>query len=157
MNTDNGEVIRCSSIVVATGTFLGGETHIGLETTRFGRINEPGAYSLSRSLNDAGFKLARLKTGTPPRLLKSTIDFRGLAEQVGDKPASPFSFLTDRVTNEVSLGLCFLRAFADFGAQDNQISCFQTETNARTHDIVNANLHRSVHIKETVKGDCGRI
>lgn len=101
ITTDSGEVIPCRSIVVATGTFLGGETHIGLETTRFGRINEPGAYSLSRSLDEAGFKLARLKTGTPPRLLKDSIDFRGLAEQLGDRPASPFSFLSDRVANEV--------------------------------------------------------
>lgn len=100
---DMGEVIPCKSIVVATGTFLGGETHIGLETTPFGRLNEPASHSLSRSLKDAGFKLARLKTGTPPRLDKKTINFDGLAKQEGDNPASPFSFLTDKVANEVSL------------------------------------------------------
>lgn len=94
-------MIPCKSVVVATGTFLGGETHIGLETTPFGRINEPAAYSLSRSLKEAGFNLARLKTGTPPRLRKSSINFQGLAEQIGDHPASPFSFMTDRVANEV--------------------------------------------------------
>ncbi|ORY75661.1 glucose inhibited division protein A-domain-containing protein [Leucosporidium creatinivorum] len=135
LRVDQGEVIPCKSIVIATGTFLGGETHIGLETTPFGRINEPAAYSLSRSLREAGFNLARLKTGTPPRLLKSSINFKGLVEQVGDRPANPFSFMTDRVANE-----------------DNQISCFQTETNERTHAIVSANLHRSIHIRETVKG-----
>lgn len=98
-------MIPCQSVVVATGTFLGGETHIGLETTPFGRINEPAAHSLSRSLREAGFSLARLKTGTPPRLRKSSINFKGLAEQVGDHPAAPFSFMTDRVANEVRFTL----------------------------------------------------
>ena len=94
--SDQGEVIPCVSIVVATGTFLGGETHIGLETTPFGRINEPASHSLSQSLKEAGFQLGRLKTGTPPRLDKRTIDFSGLQKQYGDVPATPFSFLTDR-------------------------------------------------------------
>lgn len=135
LRVDMGEVIPCKSIVVATGTFLGGETHIGLETTPFGRLNEPASHSLSRSLKDAGFKLARLKTGTPPRLDKKTINFDGLAKQEGDNPASPFSFLTDKVANE-----------------DNQVACFQTATNAETHAVVKANLHQSIHIRETVKG-----
>jgi tRNA uridine 5-carboxymethylaminomethyl modification enzyme len=95
-------VIPCKSIVVSTGTFLGGETHIGLETTPFGRINEPASHSLSESLREAGFKLARLKTGTPPRIHKGSINYEGLTKQYGDMPASPFSFLTDRVANEVS-------------------------------------------------------
>lgn len=135
MATDQGEVIPCKSIVVATGTFLGGETHIGLETTPFGRLNEPASHSLSRSLKEAGFKLARLKTGTPPRLDKRTIDFEGLPQQIGDVPASPFGFLTDKVANE-----------------DNQVACYQTATNMETHAIVEANLHKSIHIRETVKG-----
>lgn len=100
--TDLGEVIHCKSIVVATGTFLGGESHIGLEVTPFGRIGEPASHSLSESLREAGFTLARLKTGTPPRLDRKSINFDGLVKQVGDVPANPFSFLTDRVTNEVS-------------------------------------------------------
>lgn len=86
---------------MATGTFLGGETHIGLETTSFGRLNEPASHSLSQSLKEAGFKLDRLKTGTPPRLDKKTINFAGLERQDGEIPAQPFSFLTDRVANEV--------------------------------------------------------
>lgn len=100
--SDLGEVIPCKSIVVATGTFLGGETHIGLETTSFGRLNEPASHDLSRSLKEAGFALARLKTGTPPRLDKKTIKFAGLGVQEGDVPAAPFSFQTERVANEVS-------------------------------------------------------
>lgn len=88
-------------MVVATGTFLGGESHIGLTTTPFGRLNEPASHSLSESLREAGFVLARLKTGTPPRLHKGSINFEGLERQYGDTPANPFSFLTDKVANEV--------------------------------------------------------
>ncbi|SCV68773.1 BQ2448_894 [Microbotryum intermedium] len=135
LRVDQGEVIPCKSIVISTGTFLGGETHIGLETTPFGRINEPAAHSLSRSLKEAGFELARLKTGTPPRLRNDTINYEGLLQQIGDRPANPFSYMTDRVANE-----------------DNQVSCYQTATNAKTHEIVSKNLHTSIHIRETVKG-----
>lgn len=121
--------------MIATGTFLGGEIHVGMEISSFGRINEPASHSLSQSLREAGFALSRLKTGTPPRLHKDSIDFAGMTKQIGDVPASPFSFLTDRVTNE-----------------SNQVNCFQTATNAKTHDVVRANLDKSVHIRETVKG-----
>lgn len=101
---DNGEIIPCKSVVICTGTFLGGELHIGMTITPFkGRLDEASAHSLSDSLREAGFELGRLKTGTPPRLRKSSINYEGLGEQVGDVPAKPFSFLTDRVANEVSL------------------------------------------------------
>ncbi|GAA6004495.1 hypothetical protein JCM10207_000753 [Rhodosporidiobolus poonsookiae] len=136
LRIDNGEVIPCKSVVIATGTFLGGELHIGLETIPFkGRINEASAHSLSDSLREAGFELGRLKTGTPPRLAKDSIKFEGLGEQKGDVPAKPFSFLTDKVANE-----------------DNQVSCYQTSTNVASHAIVKENIHRSVHVRETVKG-----
>ncbi|BGP52826.1 Mitochondrial Translation Optimization [Rhodotorula sphaerocarpa] len=136
LRIDNGEVIPCKSVVICTGTFLGGELHIGMTITPFkGRLNEASAHSLSDSLREAGFELGRLKTGTPPRLAKSSIDYAGLGEQKGDMPAKPFSFLTDRVTN-----------------QDNQISCFQTATNERSHNIVRENIERSVHVRETIKG-----
>ncbi|GAA5925286.1 hypothetical protein JCM10213_008751 [Rhodosporidiobolus nylandii] len=136
LRIDNGEVIPCSTVVISTGTFLGGELHIGLETIPFkGRINEASAHSLSDSLREAGFELGRLKTGTPPRLAKDSIKFDGLGEQKGDMPAKPFSFLTDKVANE-----------------DNQVSCYQTSTNEASHAIVRENIHRSVHVRETVKG-----
>ncbi|GAA5898713.1 hypothetical protein JCM6882_000905 [Rhodosporidiobolus microsporus] len=136
LRIDSGEVIPCSSVVIATGTFLGGELHIGQDIIPFkGRINEASAHSLSDSLREAGFELGRLKTGTPPRLAKGSIRFEGLAEQKGDVPAKAFSFLTDKVANE-----------------DNQVSCFQTATNAASHEIVKANIHKSVHVRETVKG-----
>ncbi|GAA5972199.1 hypothetical protein JCM11641_002354 [Rhodosporidiobolus odoratus] len=136
LRIDNGEVISCKSVVISTGTFLRGELHIGLEVIPFkGRLNEASAHSLSDSLREAGFELGRLKTGTPPRLAKDSIRFEGLGEQKGDVPAKPFSFLTDRVANE-----------------DNQVSCYQTSTNEASHAIVKANIHRSVHVRETVKG-----
>ncbi|GAA5827039.1 hypothetical protein JCM11251_002217 [Rhodosporidiobolus azoricus] len=136
LRIDTGEVIPCQSLVIATGTFLGGELHIGLETIPFkGRINEASAHSLSDSLREAGFELGRLKTGTPPRLAKGSIEWKGLAEQKGDVPAKAFSFLTDKVANE-----------------DNQVSCFQTATTPASHEIVKANIHKSVHVRETVKG-----
>ncbi|GAA5838622.1 hypothetical protein JCM5353_001217 [Sporobolomyces roseus] len=135
LRVDNGEVIPCKSIVISTGTFLGGETHIGMETTPFGRINEPAAFSLSRSLREAGFELGRLKTGTPPRLRKGSIRFEGLGVQQGDMPAKPFSFLNRKVENE-----------------ENQVDCYQTATNVESHAIVKANIHKSVHVRETVKG-----
>ncbi|GAA5857123.1 hypothetical protein JCM8547_007973 [Rhodosporidiobolus lusitaniae] len=136
LRIDSGEVIPCKSVVIATGTFLGGELHIGLETIPFkGRINEASAHSLSDSLREAGFELGRLKTGTPPRLTKDSINYEGLGEQKGDVPAKAFSFLTDKVANE-----------------DNQVSCFQTATNAASHKIVTDNMYKSVHVRETVKG-----
>ncbi|GAA5961269.1 hypothetical protein JCM3765_002892 [Sporobolomyces pararoseus] len=135
LRIDDGQIIPCKSIVISTGTFLGGETHIGMTTTPFGRIGEPAAYSLSKSLREAGFHLGRLKTGTPPRLKKQSIRFEGLGVQDGDMPAKPFSFLTDKVANE-----------------DNQVQCFQTATNVESHAIVKANIHKSVHVRETVKG-----
>ncbi|GAA5992018.1 hypothetical protein JCM10908_000702 [Rhodotorula pacifica] len=136
LRIDNGEVIPCKSVVICTGTFLGGELHIGMTITPFkGRLDEASAHSLSDSLREAGFELGRLKTGTPPRLRKSSINYAGLGEQIGDVPAKPFSFLTDRVANE-----------------DNQVSCFQTATNEKSHAIVRDNIHRSVHVRETIKG-----
>ncbi|GAA5968665.1 hypothetical protein JCM8115_003673 [Rhodotorula mucilaginosa] len=136
LRIDNGEVIACKSVVICTGTFLGGELHIGMTITPFkGRLDEASAHSLSDSLREAGFELGRLKTGTPPRLARSSIDFTGLGEQKGDVPAKQFSFLTDRVANE-----------------DNQISCYQTATNEQSHAIVRDNIHRSVHVRETIKG-----
>ncbi|GAA5932481.1 hypothetical protein JCM3775_005931 [Rhodotorula graminis] len=136
LRLDTGEVVPCKSVVICTGTFLGGELHIGQDIIPFkGRINEQSAHALSDSLREAGFELGRLKTGTPPRLAKSSINYGGLGEQKGDLPAKPFSFLTDRVANEA-----------------NQVSCFQTATNEASHKIVRDNIHKSVHVRETIKG-----
>ncbi|CCG84603.1 protein of unknown function [Taphrina deformans PYCC 5710] len=131
---ESGEVIMAKTVVITTGTFLGGEIHLGLEAYPSGRMGEAASTGLSASLRAAGFKTGRLKTGTPPRLLKSTINYDGLEAQHGDDPAAPFSFLNDTV------------------AIGSQVPCHQTMTTPSTHDIVRQNLDKSIHIRETVSG-----
>ncbi|KAH8821583.1 glucose inhibited division protein A-domain-containing protein [Xylogone sp. PMI_703] len=131
---ESGEIIPTNHVVITTGTFLGGEIHIGLQAYPAGRMGEAATFGLSKSLKDAGFKLGRLKTGTPPRLDKKTINFDILESQPGDDPPMPFSFLNDDV------------------AVRDQLLCYATYTNQATHDIVKANLDKSIHIRETVKG-----
>jgi glucose-inhibited division protein A len=131
---EGGHVIPTKSVVITTGTFLGGEIHIGLEAYPSGRMGEAATFGLSKSLKDAGFKLGRLKTGTPPRLDKNTIDFSVLAVQPGDEPPTPFSYLNEAVQVV------------------DQLNCYATQTNNETHDIIRANLDKSIHIRETVKG-----
>ncbi|CAL3965968.1 unnamed protein product [Diplocarpon coronariae] len=131
---ESGEIIQTNHVVITTGTFLGGEIHIGLECYPAGRMGEAATFGLSQSLKDAGFKLGRLKTGTPPRLAKKSIDFRNLDAQAGDDPPMPFSFLN----KAVSVG--------------EQLLCYATYTNEASHEVVRANLEHSIHIRETVKG-----
>jgi len=131
---ESGEILSTRQVVITTGTFLGGEIHIGLECTPAGRMGEAATFGLSTSLKQAGFKLGRLKTGTPPRLAKNTIDFSLLEEQPGDNPPTPFSFLNASVSVQ------------------EQLLCHATYTNQATHDVVRANLDKSIHIRETVKG-----
>ena len=131
---ESGDLLRCSKVVITTGTFLGGEIHIGLDVFPSGRIGEAATTGLSKSLREAGFQLGRLKTGTPPRLDRKTIDFSILESQLGEEPPVPFSYLSDRVTVE------------------EQIPNFATETNPATHDVIRANLNNTVHIRESVRG-----
>lgn len=132
---ESGEVLPTTQVIITTGTFLGGEIHIGLEAYPSGRMGEAATFGLSRSLREAGFELGRLKTGTPPRLDRKTIDFGILEEQPGDVPPMPFSYLNDRVA-----------------VDGHQLLCHATYTNAATHDVVRANLENTIHIRETVKG-----
>ena len=133
---ETGQIIPTERVVITTGTFLGGEIHIGLEAYPSGRMGEAATFGLSKSLRDAGFQLGRLKTGTPPRLDRKSIDFSILDIQPGDSPPRPFSYLNDavQVPNE------------------NQVSCWATYTNEESHAVVRANLDKSIHIRETVKG-----
>lgn len=131
---ESGEIIHTNNVVITTGTFLGGEIHIGLDAFPSGRMGEAATIGLSKSLKEAGFKLGRLKTGTPPRLDRKTIDFPRLQVQPGDEPPVPFSYLSDRVTVE------------------EQLDCWSTYTNSATHEIIRQNLDKSIHIRETVKG-----
>lgn len=100
---DNGHVIPCSQVVLCTGTFLDGEIHIGMKSFKAGRKGDPASppSGLSKSLRLAGFALGRLKTGTPARLKKHTIDFTSMIVQEGDDSPQPFSFLNKNVHLEV--------------------------------------------------------
>ncbi|KAF2205852.1 glucose-inhibited division protein A subfamily [Delitschia confertaspora ATCC 74209] len=131
---ESGEVIPAECVVITTGTFLGGEIHIGLEAFPSGRMGEAATFGLSKSLREAGFTLGRLKTGTPPRLDSKSINFDVLEAQDGDNPPMPFSYLNDRVQVE------------------QQLLNHRTRTNDRTHEVVRANLDKTIHIRETVKG-----
>lgn len=131
----DGSVLLCEKVVITTGTFLGGEIHIGLTAYPSGRIGEAATFGLSRTLNDAGFRLGRLKTGTPPRLLARTIDYRRLQPQPSDYPPQPMSYMNDSVA-----------------LQEQLVECHQTNTTAEFHNLISANLDKSIHIRETVKG-----
>ena len=121
--TAEGE-IRAASVVVATGTFLGGVIHIGDERTPAGRMGDAPSTGLSRRLRAAGFAVARLKTGTPPRLDGRTIRWDALEVQWGDPTPEPFSYLTTAIANR-------------------QISCGVTRTTPAAHRIILDDLHRS--------------
>jgi tRNA uridine 5-carboxymethylaminomethyl modification enzyme len=120
----DGRVIGCGAVVLTTGTFLRGLIHMGEQQIPAGRVGEAPAMGLSRTLERAGFALGRLKTGTPPRLDGTTIDWSAVEMQPGDDPPEPFSVLTDRITTP-------------------QIQCGITRTNAATHAVIRANVHRS--------------
>ncbi len=131
--TAHGEEIGCGAVILTTGTFLGGLIHIGEHTTPAGRVGEAPALGLSQTLDRLGFRLGRLKTGTPPRLDGRTIDWRGLVPQPGDHPPEPFSTLTSEITTP-------------------QVPCFITGTTLATHDLIRANLHRAPLYSGQIEG-----
>jgi tRNA uridine 5-carboxymethylaminomethyl modification enzyme len=120
----DGREIRCGAVVLTTGTFLRGLIHIGETKIPAGRVGEAPALGLSKTLYGFGLTMGRLKTGTPPRLDGSTINWPTLQPQPGDDPPVPFSFLTSRITTP-------------------QIVCHLTRTTPETHAIIRDNLHRA--------------
>jgi tRNA uridine 5-carboxymethylaminomethyl modification enzyme len=120
----DGRFLAAARVVLTTGTFLGGLIHIGGEKIPAGRVGEAPSLGLSETLRRTGFRLGRLKTGTPPRLDGTTIDWSGLDRQEGDDPPAPFSFLTRRITTP-------------------QIACHITQTTPATHALIRGNLDRS--------------
>ena len=122
--TGDGETLAAGAVVLTTGTFLQGVIHIGETRTPAGRIDEAPAVGLSKRLYGLGLRMGRLKTGTPPRLDGTTIDWGRLAVQEGDDPPVPFSFLTDRIATP-------------------QVVCHITETTPETHAIIAGNLDRA--------------
>jgi tRNA uridine 5-carboxymethylaminomethyl modification enzyme len=120
----DGRELMAGAIVVTTGTFLRGLIHLGEKNWPAGRVGEAPALGLSSSFERIGFTLGRLKTGTPPRLDGTTIDWSAVEMQPGDDPPEPFSVMTDRITTP-------------------QIQCGITRTTAATHEVIRANVHRS--------------
>jgi tRNA uridine 5-carboxymethylaminomethyl modification enzyme len=120
----DGHELLAGAVVVTTGTFLRGLIHLGEKNWPAGRVGEAPAMGLSTSFERAGFVLGRLKTGTPPRLDGTTIDWASVEMQPGDDPPEPFSVMTARITTP-------------------QIQCGITRTTTATHDLIRANVHRS--------------
>jgi tRNA uridine 5-carboxymethylaminomethyl modification enzyme len=119
-----GEELPCVSAVVTTGTFLRGLLHVGLENRPGGRIDEKPSHGLSEALRNLGMPMGRLKTGTPPRVLKASVDFDRMERQPGDPEPVPFSFETEAITT-------------------SQVDCHITYTNPLTHALIRDNLDRS--------------
>jgi tRNA uridine 5-carboxymethylaminomethyl modification enzyme len=129
----NEQAYKSKALIIATGTFLNGLIHIGLENFPAGRIGEPPSINLSKSLHRLGFKIGRLKTGTPPRLDAESIDFSVMEVQDGDVPPPPMSLFTKEITNP-------------------QLPCYMTYTNAGTHQTILANLEHSPLYSGVIKG-----
>jgi len=120
----SGVEIDAAAVVLTTGTFMGGLMHVGERTTPGGRIGEPPSLGLPESLRRLGFETGRLKTGTPPRLARESIDLSKCEVQLGDEPPAPFSFATASLERE-------------------QTPCHITRTTPETHEIIRRNLHRA--------------
>ncbi|KAK0170794.1 hypothetical protein PV328_008592 [Microctonus aethiopoides] len=132
----DGTKIFSKSVVITTGTFLKGQINIGLEKRPAGRIGDEPSIGLAQTLEKLGFKMGRLKTGTPPRLKKSTINFSQCKIQYPDTTPEPFSFMT----NEVWI------------KPENQLPCYMTYTNDNVAKIIKDNLHCNSHVTEEVTG-----
>ncbi len=127
-----GEVFEALAVVLTTGTFLKGLVHVGEKNFSAGRIGDFAAMGLSDHLRELGFRVGRLKTGTCPRLDGRTIDYSRLEVQPGDEPPPPFSFRTKRI-------------------EQTQLPCHLTYTNARTHEVIRANIGRSPMYSGTIQ------
>ncbi len=128
-----GERLRARAVVVTTGTFLNGLVHLGERRTPAGRAGEPPSRALAESLKRLGLPWGRLKTGTPPRLDRRSIDFSRFEEAPGDEAPVAFSFMTGRIDRP-------------------QIVCHQVHTTNRVHDIVRANIDRSPLYNGQIEG-----
>ena len=132
-----GTHIQCRAVIITTGTFLRALMHTGEKQTEGGRVGEPAARGLSSSLQKMGLELGRLKTGTPPRLHRGSIDFSKFEPQPGDEIPSPFSYLNEYPrTHGGAVGSQWQPPLA-------QVACHLGATNAQIHDIIRANLHRA--------------
>ena len=132
VETQIGERFDGRRIILTTGTFLNGLIHVGDRNFSAGRAGDFAAHGLSESLTDLGFNVGRLKTGTCPRLDSRSIDYSKLQIQIGDENPTPFSFSNERITQR-------------------QVPCHITYTNAKTHEIIRAGIHRSPMYSGVIK------
>ncbi|GAP75914.1 tRNA uridine 5-carboxymethylaminomethyl modification enzyme GidA [Pseudoalteromonas sp. SW0106-04] len=132
--TQMGLKFSAPSVVLTVGTFLGGQIHIGLENFKGGRAGDPPSIALAQRLRELPFRVDRLKTGTPPRIDARTVDFSKMQTQPGDTPTPVFSFM-GKVEDH-----------------PQQIPCYITYTNDKTHEIINENLHRSPMYSGVIEG-----
>lgn len=129
----DGNNILADKVIITVGTFLNGVIHIGDKTHEAGRIGEPASKGLAKSLLNAGFRVDRLKTGTPARIKKDSIDYSELELQQGDNPARPFSYLSDDVDVP-------------------RLDCYITYTNEETHNIIRENIQKSAMYSGNITG-----
>ena len=132
--TETGEEFFSDSVILTTGTFLGGVMHTGLEQSPGGRVGDPSSDRLAKKLRDLNLKVGRLKTGTPPRLDKNTIDWSVLTPQPGDKPTPLLSYLSTKEDRPM------------------QLDCYMTRTNKETHQIILDHLDESPMYSGVIEG-----
>lgn len=132
--TQMGLRFSAPTVVLTVGTFLGGQIHIGLENFKGGRAGDPPSIALADRLRELPFRVDRLKTGTPPRIDARTVDFSKMQEQPGDAPTPVFSFMGKQSDHP------------------QQIPCYITYTNEKTHDVIRKNLHRSPMYSGVIEG-----
>jgi len=137
LKDETGFGYHARSVILATGTFLSGLIHIGFKSIKAGRAGEFASYGLPAHLSELGFELGRMKTGTPPRLKKSSIDFTKFEKQEAEQDPAPFSFFTDKITMP-------------------QIPSYIGHTNQKGHKIVLDNLMRSALYGGVIKGISAR-
>ncbi|XP_062042341.1 protein MTO1 homolog, mitochondrial isoform X2 [Lepus europaeus] len=132
----DGSTVHAESVILTTGTFLRGTVVIGLEMHPAGRLGDQPSIGLAQTLEKLGFAVGRLKTGTPPRIAKESINFSILNKQTPDDPPKPFSFINETVWIK----------------PEDQLPCYMTHTNPKVDEIVLENLHLNSHVKETTRG-----
>ncbi|HRH90627.1 MAG TPA: tRNA uridine-5-carboxymethylaminomethyl(34) synthesis enzyme MnmG [Agitococcus sp.] len=132
--SQTGIHFSATSVVLTTGTFLGGTIHIGLENYRGGRAGDPPSIALANRLRELPLRVGRLKTGTPPRIDAKSVDFSVMTEQPGDTPTPVMSYL------------------GSLEMHPKQISCWITHTNEKTHDIIRSGLDRSPMYTGVIEG-----
>lgn len=149
VETNLGLSVKGRAIVITTGTFMRGLLHVGLQNQAGGRMGDSFS-TLSDSLKDLGFEVGRFKTGTPCRLHGKTIDFTRCERQDGDAPV-PFSFTPEELTQERH-DIFSLNHWRDGVFHVEQLPCWVTHTNTRTHDFIRANLDKSPLYARQIEG-----